>query len=781
MGKKLIYLIFFNIQLISATLTLNIAKDDHKLFSVLHLRDKQDIECSIHKDNNFTRYIICKLHSPITKRDTPVEDRYFKIYFSHDLVKITPKKSFKLYSVDDEFLSSNIVKREKRESSKHWIAVGYRSPNRVFDSELHAEGLNFPIEYRNFKLPFIGELDFDRRPKIPNEDSRLILNLKELYKKGNYERVISKVDEFFESTDKRGRAFESELLLYKIRSLDRVINDSKTNPKYDPNELVELADSYIKSNPSSINLPEVYMIVAKSYISMGRKKLAKKYMDILDSEYKDSRFNFLLKLFVGDNFYKQGESSQAKAAYKDVLYNTQDFDLASMAAMKLADIYLDQKRVKKAKNFIEKVLDANAKFITKETPLSYKIAKKFADLNSSDTAIKLSKLFKKSGDRDEIDKDIAYWYELNGDIDRAITLYREYLEKRKDSKYLNFVKKRLDSLLINDNETNQTKALKHIDTILKKYDDNETITKALLQKVKILKSQKRFEDILKLEESLKKIGRFEIVKESASTLSNRYYSEGRCKEGYALESKYDINITVSKDKLFDCYKKLHLYKRAIKIVRELSNGDNLNEKIKWGYELVKLYSKLLRDKELLLVAYDVENLQKALHTTKYRDIVFDKIEAFYRLGNYDDLMLREIKKAEKFFPSDVRLLDAYNRALEYSKKIHNTNMVEIYAKKMLKLQDRYKIDTYSPKVDIDLVEALRENGKYQEALREDLKLLYKKLDDNQRAHVLYLAGYLSEKLKKIKEAKEFYIKCGEIVEDSAWVELCSENLKLLEE
>ncbi len=47
--------------------------------------------------------------------------------------------------------------------------------------------------------------------------------------------------------------------------------------------------------------------------------------------------------------------------------------------------------------------------------------------------------------------------------------------------------------------------------------------------------------------------------------------------------------------------------------------------------------------------------------------------------------------------------------------------------------------------------------------------------------MLYIAGKLSLKLGKESESKEFFMKCGEIVDDSSWQKLCAENLKLLDE
>jgi tetratricopeptide (TPR) repeat protein len=143
-------------------------------------------------------------------------------------------------------------------------------------------------------------------------------------------------------------------------------------------------------------------------------------------------------------------------------------------------------------------------------------------------------------------------------------------------------------------------------------------------------------------------------------------------------------------------------------------------------------------------------------------------------------MLREVEKAQQLFPNSIKNVDLFAKVLRYAKSKKNDMLTASYAQKIMELQKRHKISDYSPMVELDYVNALKRLKQYSKALKEDVKLLYIKLTDAQRANVLYIAGELSLKTDKQKEAKEFFIKCGEIVEDSSWQRLCAENLKLLD-
>lgn len=782
--SRLIFLILLALYLNASNLSINLIKDDNITYSILHLRDTNLIKCYQTDDDHFKEIVICQLQNRISKREAPIEDRYFKVNFEDNLVEIRPKYHFLLYSYDENFTSSKIVKTSTKDLSKHWVVVGYRDESKLFKKRSE-EGINFPIEFHSFKLPIIGELDFDKKPLINPKKGQKILRIKNLYKEKKYERVIQSVETFLRD-EESDSPFISEASLYKLMAIDKILNVAKeSDSDIDPYEFIDMCNAWIDQNPSNAKLPLVYEFLAKTYLKLGRGKDAQKYLDILDQEYKDSRYNYETKIYQADILSTKSKLSQAKSLYKSVLFSTKDYDLASEAALKLSKLYLSQKRLQKAKLFTKKVLEANPKFINKSQPLAFALAKAFVKNSEANLSLEIISHFGEEieVDKDELDKSRAYWHELNGDIKAAIEGYRKYLKRWQEGKYREFVSLHLNKLLLGLDESNETKRLNYIETLLKEYGNNSDLKKkAILEKAKILFKQGKYEEVLDLRADLSSKEGKELVRKSALKLFVNSLKRKECQK--ALRLKDEHNITTPKNQnedIFVCYKETHRYRSALKIAKEMSRSDDIKERQRWYYEEVKLLSRLTKDKALLLVANDLEKLLSLSPNRKYQDIIFDKIEAFYRLKAYDDLMLREISKAQKLFPNDPRLLDALNRALEYAKRIQDTNMIEIYAKKMVDLQKRLKIDPYSPKLEIDLVEALRQNGKYKEALKVDLSLLYKKLSDDQRAHVLYLAGYLSEKLNRKKEAKDFYLKCGEIVEDSAWVGLCSENAQLLDE
>jgi len=778
---KSIFLIFFPLYLISATITMNVAKDNNSTFSIIHLNDEAPFLCKKVMNRDFKDEVICNLSKPVTKRSEPLENRFFKIYFEKNRVILSPKNRYNFYSYSSSFIDDKNITTSNTKPATHWVIVGYKKPNRLFANQ-DKDALDFDLALSMKELPYVGELDFDLNPVTDHKDAQSLTKIKNKYEKEKYEKTIDEVDYFLRDSENE---FTSTAKLYKLRSMDKLII-KKHSKSLDPMELVDLSQSWIDENPSNENLPEVLSFMAKSYVKMSRSKNSDKYLSILSNQYPQNRFTYEAKLYNADKTYESGNKTEAIKKYKDILYTTKDFDIASQAAIRLSDAYLDQKKVQKAKGFIDKIIDADGNFIKDNPIISYKIAKKFSENNESNQSLKIALFLKDKKnpiDKDDLTKDIAYWYDLTGKKDKAIELYNDYLSKyKKDGKHIEFVKKRLDIVTLATKETNQTKRLSYLDEMIKKYPDNNIAHKALLEKADLYLKEKRYKDILKMSDNLKKAGGEKLLNEVAKREMLANVKEKNCKEVFKLQDDYNLTLpTDQNDTIYECYKNQKRYDEAINVAKEMIKNSSLAKKAKWSYELVKLYKKRANYKELILVADDLKKLSKLTNTTSYNDVCIDTAQAYYNLKNLDDLMLREVQKCEKLLPNDVRLLDNYERVLHFAKRKDDTNMILIYAKKMIDLQERYKLSTYTPKVEIDYIEALRSKKQYAQALKYDLKLLYQKLSDKQRAHILYLAGYMSEKLNKNKEAKEFYIKCGEIVDDSAWIELCSENLGLLED
>jgi tetratricopeptide (TPR) repeat protein len=783
---KSIFLIFLPLYLISASINMNIMRDNNQTYSVVHLEDSNDIRCEVKMNAAFKDVLICHFQRRALKYKQPLENRYFKISFQENRIQIVPKYHFHYYPFKKSFIKDNVVDSYKSAPYKHWIIVGYKDKSSIFTTKNH-EGLAFPITFQKLSPPMIGELNFDLHPVEKNIDANAIIKIKRAYNKKKYEKVLKEANYLLEE---KKSVFSNEAKLYKIRALDKIIHSTDAISQedgLDPNEIIDLALEWIAENPSNDHLAEMYMYIAKTYIKLGRSSKAKKYLEILEREYKDSKFNYLAKLANADKIYKVKSKDEGIKLYKEILYNTDDFDIASMAALKLANAYIDKENIKKAKLFLEKVISANKAFIKSHAKESYAIAKTFAENNESNLSIQIASLLKEDIDKTDIDagelkKNIAYWYEKMHNYDKAVALYKKYLEEEKYGKYRDFVSERLDKVMLNSAEENITKKLSYLDNIMIKYKGDAIYAKALLAKANLYLKNRNYEAILSMEKELKKYHGDALLKEVAKKQLAIYYHDRACRKAVALEEEYNLTIEPSEEEAaFHCYVKLSKYKEALAISKAKIKSDALPQRLKWTYNSAKIYKKMGKYKALILAADDVEKLQKLLKSSAYNDIIYDKIEGYYYLGGYDELMLAEVKKVEKLFPQHVKNLDVYEKVLSYAKKRKDSSLIINYAKKMIDLQEKYRLETYTPKVQLDYINALRDKGRYKQALDEVLKLLYKKLNDTQRAHVLYLAGDLSEKFKKIKEAKEFYTKCGEIVENSAWVELCSENLQLLEE
>ena len=779
---KAIILILFPFYLISATLTLNIAKDDNKSFSILHLDDTGKIDCSLRLDSRLKDQIVCDLDKRISKIDKPIEDIYFKIYFQDKKVIISPKFNFDIYSYDDDFIETNIVKNYLNANSKHWMIIGYKGKHRLF-SKIDKDSLNFDIVFKKSELPYIGELDFDLKPKNRADDAKFVERIKSSFKNGDYSIVIDKCDNFL-NYEFSNSEFKSIVKLYKLRAMDRMISSKKDAKIIDPMEFANLAKEWLDENPSNNHIAEVLSYISKAYIKMGRDKKANEYLDKLKIEFDNSNYYFDVLLFRAKKYKNQKFYKKAIKVYEDILYNTKDLDMASKASIELGFIYLENKDSKKASKFVKKVLKANPSFLDKIPKESFNIAKKFAQNKDANLSIEIYKQISKNKllNKEESLKELGYWHEIAGDKKRALKLYHQYLKSYPDGRYLEFVKRAIDRLILDIDDINSSKDINNLDRILKEYKDTPLYKKAILKKSQILLENKKYKEILKLAPKIKEAGGIKLLKEVASIVFTQDLKEDKCKDALKLKDEYNLT-TVKNDlyKEFACDKKLSKNASAVLVLNKLiKNSQDSSKKIDYMYELVKLYQKLGKYKELLLVSDDLKKLLKLQNSSKYRDLCIYSADAFFQIGGLENLMIDETYKCEKILKDDVRLIDLYNRVLSYAKKRDDKNMIINFAKKIVRLQDKYNLDTYTPIVELDLAEALRAKKKYQEALDVVLKLLYKKLNDKQRAHVLYLAGYLSEKLEKVKEAKEFYSKCGEIVEDISWVKLCSDSLLLIE-
>lgn len=780
--KNIIYLILFALHGYSASLSLNEAKDHNQSFSILHIKDDIPFLCEVKMRDDFKDIVICTFSQSITPTILKT-NRDFSIKSIDNKIHIIPKYQMRLHSLQEDFITNDTINSYTKKEEKHWVVVGYKDNIPLFQNT-NKDGINFDIVYQNKLFPFVGSLDLNGLPITQKSDALEMRHVRDAYKKEDYQRVMNLSDSLLEE---KISAFFPEAKLYKLRAMDMLAWEMGEESDIDNDELLELAQDWIEENPSSNHLPEVLMYIAKTYYKLGHSGKGDEYSNILKDEFYDDNFNKIAQLHKADRVYKNRKKRpEALKIYKEVLYNTNDLMIASKAASRLSERYLQNDQADLAEEFYKKIVDANEPYLKENIKASYEFAQQFAKAEKYKIAIEIAGILLstdgKSKQQDEIRKDIGYWYELSGNKDAAFGLYKQYLEDYPNGKYVGFVQSRLDKTLLDIAEKNISKKMANIDNILSKYPNDSIYKKALIEKAQILIENKEYDALFKLENELKANNGEKFLQYGAEKKSNEDLINGNCKEVIYLSDEYNVTIKSKlHDKYFQCLMSVAQYKKALKIAQKHLEDKELLKRIEWMYQTLKVYSKLDKNKSVIMLGEDIEKLAKVLKIKRYDDIVYEKAEAYYNLKEYDEMMMREVKKAEILFPNNIQNVDLFAKVLRYAKNKKNDMLTASYAQKIIALQKEHKISDYSPMVELDYVNALKRLKQYAKALKEDIKLLYLKLNDVQRANVLYIAGELSLKTNKEKEAKEFFIKCGEIVEDSSWQRLCAENLKLLEE
>lgn len=781
--KNIIYLILVSFHLYGASLTINEAKDHNISYTIMHIKNDLPFVCEMKMQDDFSNKVICTFSTDLQK-NINTSNRHFQVQSNKNQLVITPLKKVDIAPVQKDYVTDNILKSNTNVNQPHWLIIGYEGQTPLLQQQLQEPGLDFDVVFKDYGYPFIGTLDLDGLPIVQNDDAKSMVRIREAYEEGRYENVLQLVDNLLE---RGNNDYNEEAKLYRIRAEDKIAWQSGDSPKIDTEQMSENCTEWISENPSSKHLPEVLMYLSKIYYKLGRVNKADEYTQILTDTFPNDEHTYLAQIYQADRIFESRKRrKEALGLYEDVLYNTKDLNVASMAASKLTDKYLTINDINAASEFYNKILEANEPYIIDHADDAYAFAKRFADEKAYDMAIKIVGTLlshkRDDDDHDTMRKDIAYWYELSGNKEAAFGLYKQYLDDFPRGKFRDFIQKRLDKLLLDVDETNRTKKMQNIEKILKEYPSDPVYQKALIEKAVMLIEDNDFKTLFEMEQLLKENNGSKFLQYGASKKIIQDLNAGACKEAIYLYNEYNATVPDTLDvQLYDCLMRVAEYKKALTVTEKNLATDDLEKKAAWMYREIKVQSKLDNNKKLILIAQDLEKLSKILKTDRYDDIVYEKAEAYYNLQNYDDLMLEEVRKIEKNFADNIRNIDLYNKVLRYAKSQNNDLLTAEYAQKIITLQKLHKIDDYSPNVELDRVNALKRLGEYDKALKDDLELLYMELNDTQKANVLYLAGELSLKLGQKSEAREFLLKCGEIVEDNAWQRLCAQSLKLLEE
>ena len=223
-------------------------------------------------------------------------------------------------------------------------------------------------------------------------------------------------------------------------------------------------------------------------------------------------------------------------------------------------------------------------------------------------------------------------------------LYNKYLKDYEFGSFGEFVKERIDKLKINFDETNETKRLNYLNDLIKNYPNDPVVDKAILQKAQILFKNKNFDEVLSLKDELPKSkeGK-EVIKKAAFHKVNKLLENDDCLSAVSIITEHDIKPqNDQKIDYYNCFMRVASYKEAFDISKKFFDDKNEILKLDWTYKGAKAANHVGMYKNTILLSNDVQKLAKRLNTNKYEDIVYEKVEAYYNLKKYDDLMLKDI-------------------------------------------------------------------------------------------------------------------------------------------
>lgn len=794
--KLFITLCILSAQLFALNIVLNSGKESKVNYAILHIIDTQALTCETIADALEKKRYLCKAKHPF---DKPIESKKMKFaeldFYEKEgifYIAIEPKTHSKLMPVEDTlYETTTLLAKPKMKEYRHWMILFQDAP--LYKEKKVHDGLDFSVKYEKYQKPYIGALDLNGAPisYAQSKDIGLYLELKREYENGNFDSVVKDAKKVLSLYPLS--IFRSEIELYSMRAMDKILSlkgEDREGISFEEGEIVNIAKRWTKEFASDENIPEVFMLMAKSYLKMGAKSDANYFIDILVSEHAESPFTKRAILLFADNLYVKKEKEKAMKLYLEVLYSVKDLDIASEAAIRLSDGEMDAGKMTEAKEYLHKVLNVNAAFLLKDKEATYKLAKRLYAHKIYDVAAKLSDLLleempKRDQNRELLIKESGDWHAKAGNVEKAYARYQGYLSDYKNGgDYIDEVRERLDELFFKRNETNESLLATHYDKLIDQY--NNTIGhKALAEKAKLLLKQGKYEAVLELVPSLSKLPESQdihpesLIYEAAQGLALIQLKNDACSEVVSLIETYKLQFegNQQEEKLFSCLMSLSRYERAKEISGSHLKDTKLENRYKWAQRDVNVLFKMGKYQEAIAFKEDLFTLEKRLKTPIGLETFKNLFLANVRLKQKEE-MLSLAQGAEERYPKEFTLIDVYNEIVKIAIESKNDLLLVSYAQKILNLQKQFKSAPLSPMIEFNYAEALKRLGKEREALDIILAVSQEPLSTQDKIRVFYTAGELSMKLKDDEKAKEYFKKCVDINESSSWKNICEENLKL---
>ena len=570
----------------------------------------------------------------------------------------------------------------------------------------------------------------------------------------------------------------------------------KTNSKQHINSTSNELEVAINSSLiDQEDLLKAYLILIDLKLNINKVEDARYYAQTVVDIFDDEEAKAKGKISLAKIFKYQKDYKKASKVIFEVLSDTKDKNIASIAANELFDIYLLEGRKEEASELMRQLLATNPSFYSSDYIVANQRVDLLLKLDMTNFAIDILKNLIITSKKDDILEQTKYklanlYMKLYDKTDTylklAKILYKDIIDNYpksvnfdNSSMFYDEIKMRQKAILPNE--------------VADKYPDNEAMqNKALLQELINNNFNKKYEDVIKMKkiyqdipkDVLKRFG-YENVDElldmSHLGLIKEYLKEEDCiKLSYILK---DLKTDIFKDIVNDD----NLKQEFISCMREVPSIEN--------YKQIKDIFKDTKELDIYLIleamALDVEEIDDALYysskieKSKDKEILKEEFLYKYQILKIDN----NTGKLDKFFKNSLEnndlieaniekpiIIDFYYDLYLYLIKEGKEEEAFKILNSLNNKQNEFKAFVYSPFVESELSRLLKKQNNFQDAVNYLVLALEhaKNIKPEDEVKLYYDILTLYDNLGQ-KEQKEIYLqKCKNInIEDNFYKNMCN--------
>ena len=570
----------------------------------------------------------------------------------------------------------------------------------------------------------------------------------------------------------------------------------KTNSKQHINSTSNELEVAINSSLiDQEDLLKAYLILIDLKLNINKVEDARYYAQTVVDIFDDEEAKAKGKISLAKIFKYQKDYKKASKVIFEILSDTKDKNIASIAANELFDIYLLEGRKEEASELMRQLLATNPSFYSSDYIVANQRVDLLLKLDMTNFAMDILKNLIITSKKDDILEQTKYklanlYMKLYDKTDTylklAKILYKDIIDNYpksvnfdNSSMFYDEIKMRQKAILPNE--------------VADKYPDNEAMqNKALLQELINNNFNKKYEDVIKMKkiyqdipkDVLKRFG-YENVDElldiSHLGLIKEYLKEKDCiKLSVILK---DLKTDIFKDVIDDD----SLKDEFINCIREVPSIEN--------YKQFKNIFKDTKDLDVYLIleamALDVEEIDDALFYSskieKSKDKEMLKEEFLYKYqilkidnnsGNLDRFFKNSLENSylieanlEKPIIIDF-YYDFYLYLIKEGKEEEAFKILNALNNK----QNEFKAFVYSPFVESELSRLLKKQNDFQDAVNHLVLALEhaKNIKPDVEVKLYYDILTLYDNLEQ-KEQKEIYLqKCKNVkIEENFYKNMCN--------